>query len=177
MSAQVKKPLLHDLLDLLNYKDTDAEHGQGHLYNKESRHKYNIGLGNTGTTGYSSKTFVFNPSPIRPSVRSSVPLSIRSSVCPSICPSVGPLVGHAWVENAKNAHLWYCSLYHECGRWVGCPCPPIRNHIVTPLHLFSISLHSTCNLKAFWASSSAIALFFLFAVLLHTCASVELWMI
>ena len=74
-------------------------------------------------------------------------------LCPSIGPSVhrsvGPSVRNDWVERCKNAHFWCCSWTGLClwvcigwaRVWMGvvCSCPPVRNDIVTPRHLFNAS--------------------------------------
>ena len=76
--------------------------------------------------------------------------SIRGFVCPSFRWSVGPSQSscHTRVENEKNAYLGCCSWYCLCVSvrgvggevgvrlGVGCPCPPVRDDIVTPRHLF-----------------------------------------
>ena len=80
----------------------------------------------------------------------------------SLCPSVGRLVGWlvGWsvrrgdrVEKWKNERFGYFLCIFVCGGgvgWgvdgvrvrmgVGCSCPPVRNDIVTPRHLFPRSL-------------------------------------
>ena len=93
------------------------------------------------------------------------------SVRPSVRRSVGWLVRNARVENARNAHftmlqlsLNVCGCMLVCGKgvWarlgVGCPCPPVRNDIVTPaslvfellvtcLMLLEINLHAPSKLN------------------------------
>ena len=72
-------------------------------------------------------------------------------LCPSVSPSVGPSVGRGdRVEKWKNERFGYFLCMFVCGGgvgWgvdgvgvrmgVGCPCPPVRNDIVTPRHLFA----------------------------------------
>ena len=56
--------------------------------------------------------------------------------------SVRPLVRNDRVEKWENERFRYFLCMFVCGRgvgvWmgVGCPCPPVRNDIVTPRHLF-----------------------------------------
>merc|ERR1712025_1482721 len=63
-----------------------------------------------------------------------------------LCPSVRPLgrwsVRHGnRVEKWENERFRYFFCMFECLGWVevwigvGCPCPPVRNDIVTPRHL------------------------------------------
>ena len=79
-------------------------------------------------------------------------LSVRPSVRPSVRWSVRWSVRHARVENARNAHftmlqlsLNVCGCMLVCGKgvWarlgVGCPCPPVRNDIVTPASLVPLN--------------------------------------
>ena len=71
-----------------------------------------------------------------------VDTQLYKRLCPSVGPSVGPLVRGHWVEKWENKHFWYFLCLLVCWRWVGvwlgvrCPCPPVRNDIVTPRHLF-----------------------------------------
>ena len=67
--------------------------------------------------------------------------SIRGFVRWSVSPLVHPLVRDDRVEKQKNNRFRYFLRMFECGMgvgvWmgVGCPCPPVRNDILTPLHL------------------------------------------
>ena len=64
-------------------------------------------------------------------------------------PSVRRSVRNSRVEKWKN-ECFRCFFGYVCwwgaghGEWmgVGCPCPPIRNNIVTPRHLFSSTVAS-----------------------------------
>ena len=58
-------------------------------------------------------------------------------------PSVRPSVRHGHrVEKWENERFRFFLCMFECEGWVGvwigvgCPCPPVRNDIVTPCHLF-----------------------------------------
>ena len=70
-----------------------------------------------------------------------------------VCLLVHRSVLYACVENAKNARSWCCSWNCLCVCWrgaggvvgkrlgVGGLCPPVRDDIVTPRHLFYENLH------------------------------------
>ena len=78
-------------------------------------------------------------------------------LCPSVRPSVGPSV--RWsvrndrVEKWKNERfgcflcMFVCGVGVRVWIWVGCPCPPVRNDIVTPRHLFRSSTDLTCSMQ------------------------------
>ena len=61
-------------------------------------------------------------------------------LCPSVHPCVRPSVCHG--DRVENERFRYILCIFECWRWVwvktglGCPCPPVRNDIVTPRNLF-----------------------------------------
>ena len=64
-------------------------------------------------------------------------------LCPPVRPLVSLLVRHGHrVEKWGNERFRYFLCMFECGWWfgvwmgVGCPCPPVRNDIVTPRHFF-----------------------------------------
>ena len=68
-----------------------------------------------------------------------------TQLCMRLCPAVRPSVGSGHrVEkwgNRRFTFRYYLCMF-ECWLWVGlwmgvgCPCPPVRNDIVTPCHLF-----------------------------------------
>ena len=76
-------------------------------------------------------------------------------LCPSVGPSVGPSVRHGDRVENERFRCFMCKF--ECWRWVGvwmgvgCPCPPVRNDIVTPCHLFIVSRPEVHHRK-FWDS-------------------------
>jgi len=87
-------------------------------------------------------------------------------LCPSVRPSIGS--GHR-VEKWGNERFRYFLCMFECWGWVGvwmgvgCPCPPVRNDIVTPRHLFSCYL-SRCCLLTMYLSHMTIALVFFYSL-------------
>ena len=72
--------------------------------------------------------------------------SVGPSIGPSVRPSVRPLVRQHESKSGKASVL---EAFRVCLSWkgswvgpwvwmgVGCPCPPVRNDIVTPRHLFT----------------------------------------
>ena len=73
---------------------------------------------------------------------------VRPSICPSVCPSIHLSIHWSvrrgdQVDKWKNERFGYflCMFVYGVGFWVwmgaGCPCPSVRNDIVTSLHLFS----------------------------------------
>ena len=73
-------------------------------------------------------------------------------LCPSVGLSVGPSFRPSarvekWENKRFRSFLCMCLCWKAgwVGRWVsmgvGCPCPPLRNDIVTPRHLFSSRSH------------------------------------
>ena len=66
------------------------------------------------------------------------------SVRPSVGPSVRWSVRGDRVEKWENERFRYFLYVFVCGAefgvWIGygCPCPPVRNDIVTPRHLLSL---------------------------------------
>ena len=96
------------------------------------------------------QTFISNP--IQPFFVADTQLYRR--LCPSVRPSVHRSVGpsvrpSAWVEKCENECFRTLMCMFLCweGGWVGCrvwmrvgcPCPPVRNNIVTPCRLLLIS--------------------------------------
>ena len=78
-------------------------------------------------------------------------LVVDTQLYKRLCWSVDQFVYGDRAEKCKNAHFWCCHCDCLCMSmclgwlrvWMGfvCPCPPIRNDIVTPLHLFCVFSH------------------------------------
>ena len=71
-----------------------------------------------------------------------VDTQLYKRLCSSVSSSVRRSVRGHRVEKWKNKRyrdfLWLSECWGWVGVWmgVGCPCPPVRNNIVTPRHLF-----------------------------------------
>ena len=66
---------------------------------------------------------------------------VRRSVVPSVCRSVGPSARvEKWENERFRSSLLMCPCWEGGWVWmgVGCPCPPVRNEIVTQRLLLTI---------------------------------------
>ena len=78
-------------------------------------------------------------------VSSHLYMRLCPSVCPLVRPSIGPLVRWSVTHESKSGKTSVLDIFLVCvlvgghGVWmgVGCPCPPVRNDVVTPRHLCS----------------------------------------